>query len=201
MLWPETGWEQATAHLNTASTKLRTLLRPVRGQESLLVTEDDATLYHLPAQEVLWADRNAVQEKLKQAERLGRTTREALSLLEEAIALSNRDTFLEGEEGQWAGEKRATRERERYRGRLWLADSYVLQALFGRTEAILQTLRENDSFDENILRRLLGVLLRQGMTHQALRLYEMVHRLFAEEELKLTEATQAIARRLQTGEE
>lgn len=200
MLWPEMGWEQATANLNTATTKLRTLLRPVRGQESLLITEDDAILYHLPAQEVLWTDSEAALDKMECAERLGRTTREALPLLEEAIDLSNRGPFLEGEEGQWAAEKRATRELERYRGRLWLVDNYVQQALFGRAETILQTLRENDPLDEDVLCRLLGVLQRQGMIHQALRLYETACHFFAEEGLELTEATQAVARCLQTGD-
>src|SRR5713226_3710517 len=38
MLWPDTDPEQATQYLNTATTKLRRVLQPVKGQESLLLT-------------------------------------------------------------------------------------------------------------------------------------------------------------------
>src|SRR6266852_486882 len=79
MVWPELETEQATAHLNTATTKLRALLRPAKGQESLLGTEDDATLYQLPDQAVLWVDADAVQHALASAERLGRMEKESLA--------------------------------------------------------------------------------------------------------------------------
>ncbi len=86
MLWPEIDGEQATAYLNTATTKLRQLLRQEKNQESLLITEHDATVYHLPDQRVLWVDSDAVQYALAQAERVGRTSLEAFPLLEEALA-------------------------------------------------------------------------------------------------------------------
>ncbi len=193
MLWPESEIEQATANLNTATTKLRTLLRPAKGQESLLLTEDDATIYQLPDQSVLWVDSEAVHQALKQAERLGRASAEALPLLEEAISLASRGAFLEGEEGKWAAEKRATHERERYRGRIWLAESHVQQGMLGQAETVLTTMLDDDPFDEDVLCRLLKVLCGQGMTHQALLLYQRVHDFFAQEQMELSEATKTLA--------
>lgn len=49
MLWPETDFEQAVLNFNAATTKLRAALRPTRGQESLLLTEQDARLDTHPA--------------------------------------------------------------------------------------------------------------------------------------------------------
>lgn len=197
MLWPEMEIEQATANLNTATTKLRHLLRQSKGQESLLVTEDDATIYHLPDQAILWVDSDATHQAMVRAERLGRTSAGALSLLEEAVNLFNRGTFLDGEEGQWAREKRATRERERYRGRIWLAESYGRQGMAGQAEAILTTLLEDDPFDEDALCRLMTLLHGQGMTHQALLLYQQTHRFFKREQMELTEATRNLAAHLE----
>jgi DNA-binding SARP family transcriptional activator len=196
MLWPEIEIEQATANLNTATTKLRTLLRPTKGQESLLVTEDDATIYQLPDQRVIWVDGDAAHQSLEAAEHLGRASVETLPLLEEAINLSGRGPFLEGEEGLWAAERRATHERERYRARLWLVESYVRQAWFGKAETILNTLLENDPFDEDVLRRLLMLFHQQGMTHQALRLYVQTRDYFHSQEMELTDTTQNLVETL-----
>jgi DNA-binding SARP family transcriptional activator len=73
MLWPESTSEQATAYLNTATTKLRRLLRPAGGQDSLLMTEMN-TSYALAGQDLLWADSDAALHLLNEAERQGRVT-------------------------------------------------------------------------------------------------------------------------------
>lgn len=197
MLWPESELEQATANLNTATTKLRTLLRPSKEHESLLITEDDATIYRLPGQQIIWVDSDDACQLLDTVERSGRMTREALPLLEKAIALASRGIFLEGEEGQWAAEKRAVRERERYRGDIWLVESYLQQALFGKAETILTALLERDPFDEDVLCRLVWVYHQQGMTHQALSLYQHTAQFFHQEGSVLTEATQQFVAQLQ----
>ena len=193
MLWPEMDSEQATANLNTATTKLRTLLRPMKGQESLLITEDDSTIYQLPDQRVLWVDSEEFQQTLERAERLGRASAEALPLLEEAITLAGRGTFLEGEDGKWVAEKRATRDLERYRGRIWLAESYVQQGRPGQAETVLTTMLDDDPFDEDVLCRLMNVLCGQGMTHQALLLYQRIYDFFVQEQMELSEATKTLA--------
>lgn len=193
MLWPDIESEQATVYVNTATTKLRQLLRQDKNHESLLVTEHDATIYHLPDQGMLWVDSDAVQYALEQAERLGRDSVEVLPVLEEAIGLSNRGTFLEGEESRWAAEKRATRERERYRGRIWLVESYVQQGRAGQAETILTTLLDDDPFDEDVLCRLLVLLQSQGLTHQALLLFRRIKAFFAQEQMEMSETTLKLA--------
>ncbi|HEU5375116.1 MAG TPA: BTAD domain-containing putative transcriptional regulator [Ktedonobacteraceae bacterium] len=197
LLWPDIEIEQATVYLNTATTKLRQLLRQDKNHESLLLTEHDATIYHLPDQGMLWVDSDAVHAAMAQAERVGRTSVDALALLEEAINLSDRGTFLEAEEAQWATEKRATRERERYCGRIWLAESYEQQGMPWQAETILTTLLELDPFDEDVLCRFMMLLQRQGMAHQALRFYRRTRELFESEHLELTEATQNLAASLE----
>jgi hypothetical protein len=54
MLWPEVDSEQAVQCLNTATTKLRKVLEPGKGQANLLVTEDDYKHYLLKGQSFLW---------------------------------------------------------------------------------------------------------------------------------------------------
>jgi DNA-binding SARP family transcriptional activator len=197
MLWPEVEIEQASANLNTATTKLRALLRPAKGRESLLVTEDDAAHYRLPEQEVLWVDSDAVQHALEQAERLGRTVVGVLPILKEAITLSKRGIFLEGEESLWAAKKRATRDLERYRARIWLSEMYEKQNQYGQAETVLTTLLEDDPFDEDVLCRLMQLLHGQGMTHQALLLYQRMHDFFYQEQMEFTETTKTVAIQLQ----
>lgn len=196
MLWPEADPEQAVQHLNTATTKLRSVLRPTKEHASLLLTENDATIYRLPGQEQLWVDADEALAALKEVERLGRTSLAALSLLEQAIHYFNQGTFLDGEEGLWASGKRATIERARYRARLWLAEAYEQQGMPGQAEMVISLLLEEDPMDEDALNRLLHLLHRQGMTQKALRLYEQARRVFAEEGLELTEATEQLAAQL-----
>ncbi len=197
VLWPEMDFEQAVRNFNTATTKLRAVLRPAKGQESLLVTEDDSSVYRVEEQPLLWVDADAGIAILKEAEQMGRMQREALPLLEEAAGYFNRGTLLEGEEGLWVAGRRATLERTRYRCRLWLSEAYEHQGRPGQAEMILSLLLEEDPTDEDALRRLLELLYRQGMVHQALQIYEQFCQNLRREELEPTEATKALIARFQ----
>ncbi|MBA2679409.1 MAG: tetratricopeptide repeat protein [Ktedonobacteraceae bacterium] len=197
MLWPETDPELAVHYLNTATTKLRTVLRHAKGQDSLLVTENDSTLYRLAGQPLLWVDADEGVALLKEAEQRGRTFPEALPLLEEAAEYFNKGAFLQEDEGFWAAGRRATVEQIRYRCRLWLAEAYTQHGMPGHAETVLSSLVEEDPFDEDALCRLMALLQSQGMTHQALRLYHQTRQLFAQEQMELTEATKAFATHLQ----
>jgi DNA-binding SARP family transcriptional activator len=196
LLWPEMDFEQAVRNFNTATTKLRAVLRPARDQESLLVTEDDASVYRLADQQLLWVDADAGVALLKEAEQIGRTQPEALPLLEEAAAYFNRGTLLEGEEGLWVAGRRATLERTRYRCRLWLSEAYERQGQPGQAETVLSFLLEEDPLDEDILCRLMELLHEQGMTSQALHLYTCACETFTKEGIDLTENTRNLATRL-----
>ncbi|HEU5382853.1 MAG TPA: BTAD domain-containing putative transcriptional regulator [Ktedonobacteraceae bacterium] len=200
MLWPDTDVEHAVQNLNTATTKLRNVLRPVKGQESLLLTENDATVYRLEGHQVLWVDVDEALALLKEAEMLGRTSPEALRLLERAAGSLNKGTLLQDEEGLWVTGRRATIDQARYRSRLWLAEAYAQQGMPGQAETVLSLLLEEDATDEDVLCRLLLLLHRQGMTHQALRCYERSCQIFAREGLEIAEATKSVAAQLATSE-
>src|SRR5579885_267182 len=171
LLWPDIEPEQAVHNINTATTKLRNVLRLTKEQESLLLTENDATMYRLPGQEQLWVDADAALALFEQAECLDHTSVEALVLLEEAERYFRQGPFQQDEEGQWIAGRRATVEQARYQCRIWLAEIYERQKMPGRATTMLSLLLEEDPFDEDVLCRLMSLLDRQGMIHQALRLY------------------------------
>jgi DNA-binding transcriptional activator of the SARP family len=192
MLWPETDPEQASVYLNTATTKLRKVLQSATGQQSLLLTENDSQLYILAGQDMLWVDADAALALLKEAECMGHSSSEVLPLLEEAVTFFNHGTFLDGEEGLWVAGRRATIEQARYRCRVWLAEVYEQQRMPGQAETTLSLLLEEDPFDEDILCRLMSLLHQQGMTHQALRLYEHATKVFAKESMELSDETKGL---------
>lgn len=196
MLWPESDGEQAVQNLNSATTKLRKALQSSDTLESLLITEADATVYRLEGQETLWVDVDAAFALQKEIEGQGRTSPQALPLLETAVALLQKGTFLQDEEGQWAATRRATVERARYRYRIWLAEAYEQQGKSGQAESVLNLLLEEDPTDEDVLVRLMNLLHQQGMTHQALRVYHRVVEACTQDGLELAESTKAVVAQL-----
>jgi DNA-binding SARP family transcriptional activator len=196
LLWPNTEPEQAVQNLNTAVTRLRKVLTLKKGEASLLLTDEDSHVYRLAGQSGLWVDVDAALTLLGEAERRGRTSPDALALLEEAESYLSKGMILQDEEGQWAAGRRATVEQARYRSRLWLAEAYAQQQMPGQAETILTLLLEEDPTDEDVLVRLMLLLHRQGMTHQALRIYERACEIAAREEVELSEATRKLAAQL-----
>ncbi len=188
MLWPECDPDQARAKMNTGTTKLRSLLRPTK-ERVLLVTEENASIYSLAGQTLLWVDAEEALALLKEVERIGRTVPQALPLLEEAASYFNRGIFLEGEEGMWVHKPRKSIEEARYRCRTWLAEAYERQGRPGQAETILSSLLEEDPTDEDALRRLLDVLHQQNMTQKGRRLYEETKRLMQNQGIELSQAT------------
>lgn len=199
MLWPDIDSKQATAYLNTATTKLRRLLRPANGRESFLLTEDDATIYRLPDQGLLWVDSDAALALLKEAEQQGRVTAASLRLLEQAATYLNRGNFLEEEEGNWTAVQRKRLAEARYRCRLWLAEAYEQQLLPGQAESILSDLVLEDRADEDALRLLMAFYHRHHMTTKALRWYEDSKRWLEENKQSMSSATVELAEHIQKG--
>jgi DNA-binding SARP family transcriptional activator len=197
MLWPEIDPEQAVQNLNTATTKLRKVLQPVKGHESLLLTEDDSKHFLLEGQHLLWVDVDEARALLNEAERLGRTSSEALPLLEQATGYLGRGTLLEEEGGAWVIGRRATVDRMRYRARLWLSEACIQHRRMGQAEAVLNMLLEEDPTDEDVLCRLMNLLHEQGMTHQALRVYKQACEILAQEDIELAEKTRQLALRIE----
>lgn len=197
MLWPDADPEQSTQYLNTATTKLRKVLQLSKGQAPLFITEEDARRYRLEGQRLLWVDVDEARALLNQAESLGRTSPEALPVLERATEYLSQGGFLEEEEGVWVSSRRATVDQMRYRSRLWLSEAYIQQKKYGQAEVILGALLEDDPFDEDVLCRLMRLLHQQGMTHQALKLYARICDMFATEGLETTKSTKELVIQLQ----
>lgn len=198
LLWPESTSEQATAYLNTATTKLRRLLRPTEGQDSLLKTEMN-TSYALAGQEVLWVDSDAALDLLNEAERQGRVTPASLQLLERSATYLNRGSFLDGEHGLWLSRQRKRLAEARYRCRLWLAEVYEQQSLPGQAETMLSDLVLEDRADEDVLRLLMSFFHRHRMTTKALRWFEESKQWFEQAQLCLSPATIGLAEQIRNG--
>jgi DNA-binding SARP family transcriptional activator len=196
MLWPEAEPEQAAQYLNTATTKLRKVLQPAKGRASLLTTEDDYKLYRVEGQPGLWVDIDGALALLKEAERMGRTSLQALPILEQAEGYLSQGVFLEEEEGLWASSRRATVDQACYRCRIWLAEAYEQQGNLGLAEVTLSALLEDDPTDEDVLCRLMLLLHQQGMTHRALHLYKQTCEALSRDRQEPTEVIKQLATQL-----
>lgn len=138
----------------------------------VVTTFGAASGYALAHQSSVWVDSNACEKLLKGAEDRGRSSAQALPLLEQANEYFRRGAFLEGCTGRWCYPRRATIERMQYRCRLWLSEAYEQQGMVGQAETALNALLEKDPLDEDILYRLVALFHRNGMTRQALRCFE-----------------------------
>ncbi len=196
MLWPHCNPEQAAQYLNTAVTKLRNVLRPGKGQESLLITEEDSNWYHLEEQPLLWFDADEALALLKEAEQAGFASPHALPFLEQAVKHLEVGTFLEGEEGFWLYSRRGDIDAARYNGRLWLAEVYTQQDMVGQAEMQLRALLVDDPTDEDVLCQAMLLLHRHGLAHKAWRLYQQISVRLAREGSALSEATRSLAEQL-----
>lgn len=193
-LWPDPASpDSIERYLNDAAYQLRKLLR----EPTLLKTGDNASTYQLAGQSLLWVDADACEDLLKEAERVGRTSAAVLPLLEQARAYGERGDFLEGNGGIWSHGRRGTIERVCYRCELWLAEAYERQGMPGQAENVLSQLLERDSLDEDVLCRLMQVQYRQGMIHQALRVYDRVRDRFLAEGLKPSGGIQTLVAQIQ----
>src|SRR5258707_1281605 len=130
-LWPELDPGESGVYLNDAAYRLRTVLRPGKGEQSLLLTGENASNYHLAGQHQLWVDADAALSLLEQAEAAEHAGADPLPLVEEAAQYLARGAFLTEEEQLWAYGRRATLERAQhgcvlcqavlYRERGWLS--------------------------------------------------------------------------------
>jgi DNA-binding SARP family transcriptional activator len=194
-LWPELDVEAGDTYLSNAAYKLRCVFHQ---HATLLTTFGDHrdSGYQLAEQSLLWVDADACETLLAEAERVGRLSVEAVSLLEEALHYFERGAFLHTEEGLWCYSRRARLEQLSYRCRIWLAEAYEQQGKVGPAEQQYQTLLEDDPTNEDALRRLMRLHHQQGMTHLALRCYEETKRQAQEAGQKLSPTMHTFAQRL-----
>ncbi|HLG63386.1 MAG TPA: bacterial transcriptional activator domain-containing protein [Ktedonosporobacter sp.] len=188
-LWPDhAAPELAESYLNDAVSGLRKAL-PI---PHILPKGGKGTSYALPDQSILWTDRDAFQELLKEAEWTGRTSARAVPLLEQACTYLQRGEFLEGQLGIWCYSRRATMERMQYNCYLWLAQAYEQQGLIGQAEMQYSRLLEDNPTDEEVLFLLIRLLHRQRKTHLAHKCYWEAQVAFEQAQIPFSPATETL---------
>lgn len=180
ILWPGTlpdAWEIA---LNSLISKLRTLLKRVGPPSTLSIGSAYGTCV-LHADEV-WIDREAAAAAIDEAEGLMHAQRwkEAWGPGNVA-AITARQPFLAGEEGEWIDRERARQHAILLRALDCLSEIWLLN---GEPALALATVRESvalEPFREAGYRRLMRVHVALGNRAEALRVYEGCRVLLADE--------------------
>ena len=180
-MWPRdlpAAWETA---LNALVSKLRTLLKRVTPASPLSVTSAfGAYVFHAEAS--TWIDREAATEAIDQAESLlhrGRW-REAWAPSNIA-AITARQPFLAGEEGEWVDAERARLHAILLRALDCLSEIWLLN---GEPSLAVAATREGvalEPFREEGYRRLMRVHAGLGNRAEALRVYESCRSLLEKE--------------------
>jgi DNA-binding SARP family transcriptional activator len=195
-LWPDVDPKESGGYLNDAAYKLRAVLRPSKGKETLLITAEDASSFRLLGQDRIWIDADAALALLEQAEAMKEKGADPLSLVEQAAALLARGEYLEEEEGLWTYGRRATMERAQRGCVLWQAQLYQQRGWAHRTQWLLCTHLETNPTDEDALCQLMELLHEQGRPSEAQRLYQDSARVFAAEGMDPAARTRDLAERL-----
>ncbi len=165
-LWPDTeNFELADKNVYNAINQIRR----ITGKDLVRTYE---TIYELADQSVIWADRDACESLLKEAENRGWTSREALPLLEQALLYLERGELLEGEGGTWVYGLRKKSEDMLRQCRSWLAASYEAQGKLWQAGEQYRAMILTDPSNENGLRLWLEMLARYGKRQEALKCHQ-----------------------------
>jgi DNA-binding SARP family transcriptional activator len=186
-IWPQSEADQAVNYLYSAAWAFRS-----RVSADLLLTHKQGSSYQLVGQERLWVDVDAALALLAQAEVMGGTTTQALSLLEQAARYFRRGKFLAGIEETWVYARRAYIETMRERGLCALAEAYRLCGKMQQAEMVLVEALTEDPLNENLLCLLMQTFHEEGMTHRAVRAYEQFSRALKNMDLVPAEETTAL---------
>lgn len=180
-LWPEAlppAWETA---LNALISKVRGLLKGVGASAPMTLTGASGG-YLLQVGDDTWIDREAAAEAIDQAEGMLRSNNWKGAWGPSNIAaITARQSFLGGEEGEWI-----TRERARLQGILLRALDCLTEIwlLNGEPSLALGAAREGvalEPYRETGYQRLMRVHAALGNRAEALRVYERCRLLFATE--------------------
>lgn len=164
-LWPAAEMELAEKNLANALTVLRRLL----GRR---LVETMGSLCGLAGQAQIWTDLEACRQLLKGAENAGRTTLQAVPLLEEAHRYLERGACLEDESEQWVHAVRADAERLLRQCRWWLAEGYGEQGKLWQAGELYRAMMQVSPGDEEALLSWMQMLARAGKISEALKCYQ-----------------------------
>ena len=180
-LWPDTlpgAWETA---LNALVSKLRAPLKRIEPAARMTLTSAFGA-YLLHVAEGTWIDREAAAEAIDQAEGLLRENRWRDAWAPSNVAaITARQPFLPGEEGEWINDERVRLHGILLRALDCLSEIWLLN---GEPSLALGAARESvalEPFREAGYRRLMRVHVALGDRAEALRVYERCRVLLANE--------------------
>jgi SARP family transcriptional regulator, regulator of embCAB operon len=178
-LWGDSPPEAWEASLSALLSRLRKLFR------SYAIDADIAALsgsvhVHLPGD--LWIDLDAARSALDEAEGLMRGGRAREAWPQAVVALSILERgFLQGEEEPWIVRERQRIREEHLRSLELLADITLAAGEAASSAAFASRACELEPFRESAYEREMRAELRMGNRAEALRTYERLRRLLAEE--------------------
>ena len=155
------------------------------------------TVITLAPQSVLWTDVDHCIALMDEVERIGHTTPQGRTLLEEAATLFERGEVLEEETEVWCYAWRQEIETLAHRCFLWLAEAYEAQGEPRHAEKLLHKLLRKDPTDEQALSLLMSLLQKQGQTHDAIKWYQKTSFLLEQMGLPFPEEIQSVAQHIQ----
>jgi SARP family transcriptional regulator, regulator of embCAB operon len=180
-LWPgelPDAWEGA---LHALISKLRTLLKGL-GEPNVITLTSAFGTYLLGIEGEVWIDREAAAEAIDDAEgRLRADDRQGAWAPSNIAAITARQPFLAGEEGEWIRLERARLTGILVRALDCLIDIWLAN---GESALALEAARENvalEPFRETSYQRLIRVHESVGNRAEALRVYESCRVLLATE--------------------
>ncbi|HEU5378467.1 MAG TPA: hypothetical protein VFV38_23840 [Ktedonobacteraceae bacterium] len=190
-LWPDSPLERARRACSVAISQLRLGLRDRQGEA--LVTPrktDDHQLIHLADQEYIWCDWHAFTHLLAQAQQ------DALALWEKAYALSREEFLLNERYQDWCSSLRERTAGDQRLCVLRLAACYSLHDRSADEEVLLRQFLTDFPQDEDILCRLLALLIPQGRFQEALRWGQRTQEALEDEGMDMQEQTKELMKRL-----
>jgi DNA-binding SARP family transcriptional activator len=192
-LWPESDSFSLEGALNKAVSRVRKVLRA----DGLLSINSKRTTYQLADQLQVWADVEAYEAALQEAELYDAASLERSRLLAVAQGYFERGPLLDGEDDLWCHAKREGFETAYYRCLLGLAKAYEAQGLLRQAEAQLEKLLQRNPLDEVVLTHLMRLLQQQGLAAEAYRRSKNAVALFKKHSLSLSSNIEIFARDLQ----
>jgi DNA-binding SARP family transcriptional activator len=180
-LWPDelpAAWEAA---LNALVSKLRSVLKQV-APESMLGITSAFGAYGLHAATDVWIDREAAAEAVDHAEALLRADRWREAWAPSNIAaITARQPFLAGDEGEWIDRERARQHGLLLRALTCLVDVWLKNGEPALAVGAARELVALEPFSEAGYRRLMRVHVALGDRAEALRVYDKCAELLKKE--------------------
>ncbi len=181
-LWPDTeNFELADKNIYNAINQIRR----VTGKALVRTFE---TIYEVADQSSIWVDRDACEALLKEAENWGYTSKEALPLLEQALAYLERGELLEGESGTWVYGLGKKSEDMLKQCRFWLAQAYEGQGKLWQAGEQYRALCAAMPPNEEALQHWMVLLYQQGKPQEALKCYQDMQDFVEEQGFTLSDA-------------